>query len=179
MDDQQFQDRLDEYIDDLRQKVAEHGWVCQGVFGPDGNTGDGFVYTIGLYGKNKMPELMLTGYFPDLARILVSQIVEQLLDKWIPGFTSLSDLNAMGITVTAPEDPGSEHTVSFRSWSIFDKDRPSMANNLYDKAVPYLHVDIAGWPCPRCTPLVGANVECTCRFSCWYKWCGVQDAEPA
>jgi hypothetical protein len=173
MNDSGYHDRMRRYVDDLREQVAKHGWIIQAVFDPDGTTKDGFSYTVGLHGR-QIPEIMLAGYHPDMAHYLLTQVANQAVDKWIPGFSSQADFNAMELTVSGFDESSIKHEVKFHSWSIFDRNRPSFASEVYEKSVPYVHLEIPGWPCPRCTPLVGANVECTCRFSCWYKRC---DAE--
>lgn len=66
---------IDEYLDILRDNIADHGWAVQYV--EDGRRP--FAYTIGLHGRG-LPELVITGLPAHTSARLLNSIAHQIVD---------------------------------------------------------------------------------------------------
>jgi len=66
---------IDEYLDSLRDTIADHGWVVQFVESEQRP----FAYTIGLHEKG-LPELLVTGMQAQTSARLLNSIAHQIVD---------------------------------------------------------------------------------------------------
>jgi hypothetical protein len=60
---------IDDYLDELRAKILEHGWAVQYVE----NDRTPYAYTIGLH-DHGLPELLVTGVAPRRAQRLLNRV---------------------------------------------------------------------------------------------------------
>ncbi|MGA9675216.1 MAG: DUF4262 domain-containing protein [Mycobacterium sp.] len=65
----------DEYLDSLRDTIADHGWVVQFVESEQRP----FAYTIGLHERG-LPELLITGLQAQTSARLLNSIAHQIVD---------------------------------------------------------------------------------------------------
>ena len=66
---------IDEYLDSLRDTIADHGWVVQ--FVEDGQRS--FAYTIGLHERG-LPELVIAGLQAQTSARLLNSIAHMIVD---------------------------------------------------------------------------------------------------
>lgn len=164
---------LDAHLErEIRPVVAAAGLAVQHITTGDMRTG--FCYTIGLTDIGH-PELLIAGFHPVIASMLVQYVAAHLRDHYQPGevFDRMRLLLPVG-----PE--GTE--VPF--WLLAptpEEDRdagPGMAKAYYERWIPHLRVKPAGWPCNRCTAQYDQRTACTCKFPCTWHLCAIQEEEP-
>ncbi|OBJ85262.1 DUF4262 domain-containing protein [Mycobacterium asiaticum] len=66
---------IDDYLDELRDIIADHGWVVQYVE----HDARPFAYTIGLTDRG-LPELLITGMLPQRSTRILNSIAHQIVD---------------------------------------------------------------------------------------------------
>jgi hypothetical protein len=95
------QEQYDRYRQTIREKIAEHGWMVQGVFPTTMQEGPAFGYTIGLTDAG-LPELLLVGNlgFPNLQALLNGAALMHVKNEIQPG-DELTDLANMPFRVIA------------------------------------------------------------------------------
>jgi hypothetical protein len=70
-------DRIRAYLAEQRRRIAEHGWVVQGVFGTDEHPSPLFAYTVGLVGSGH-PELIVYGLPLEVASSILNDLAEHV-----------------------------------------------------------------------------------------------------
>lgn len=153
----------------VQPQVEEYGFAIQYIATDDHR--QDFHYTIGLTGLG-FPELLLVGYHPVLASIILEMLVSQIREEYQPD--QVRDRTRVYLPIGPEEAP-----VAF--WLLAptpeqDRDRgPGMAKAYYQRWVPHLVVKPAGWPCERCTSEYDERARCTCKFSCSWTRCRLHD----
>lgn len=166
----EFEQRLKVYLaEQVHPQVEEYGFAIQYIATDDHR--QDFHYTIGLNGLG-FPELLLVGYHPVLASIILEMLVSEVREKYEP--EQVRDRTRVYLPI-GPD----EAAVAF--WLLAptpeqDRDRgPGMAKAYYQQWVPHLVVKPAGWPCERCTSEYDQRARCTCKFSCSWTLCRLHD----
>ncbi len=96
----EIDDRLNTYLTEVRDLIAEHGWMVQGVFPTETSPGAPFAYTIGLTAAG-LPELVIAGLPAETAgAILNTAARHHLTDEIKPGAV-LDDLASVPFRVVA------------------------------------------------------------------------------
>lgn len=164
--EEEFAARVQVYLaEKVHPEVEQHGFAVQYIATNDHRMD--FNYTIGLTGLG-FPELLLVGYHPVLAAIILEMLAAHLREQW-------SSRDVVEQTrVYLPLGPA-ETPVAF--WLLAptpeeDRERgPGMAKAYYQQWVPHLVVKPAGWPCERCTSEYDERATCTCKFECSWTLC--------
>lgn len=71
-------DTFHEYVHAVREKVAEYGWMAQGVIANENQPG--WLYTIGLAAVGH-PEIIIVGLPPKVAHSLLAQMADEILSN--------------------------------------------------------------------------------------------------
>jgi hypothetical protein len=104
---------MHEYLEGVKRKIKEFGWIVQYVGGSD--TDPGFAYTVGLCEKLR-PEIILMGGFPpDISHSVVNRAAmsDEEQSDWATGRKVLQNHPVVFREVT-PESARSRAKVAFR-----------------------------------------------------------------
>lgn len=77
MSDEEFDRRMADYLIGTIEKIKEHGWVIQGVFGDKDEPP--FAYTVGLAGRG-LPELIVSGLPMGAAQPVLNDLARRAVD---------------------------------------------------------------------------------------------------
>lgn len=160
---------VDDHLErEVRPVVAAKGLAVQHISTGDMRTG--FCYTIGLTDIG-YPELLIAGFHPVIASMLVQYVAAHLRDHYQAGKVREQ------MRLLLPVGPAGAEVPFWLLAPTPEQDRdqgPGMAKAYYQRWVPHLRVKPAGWPCNRCTAQYGKRTTCTCKFPCTWHLCALQ-----
>lgn len=93
------------YLRDVRNVVAKHGWMVQGVAPRVGDTGVSFAYTVGLTAAGH-PELIIVGLPVEIAYDLLENAAQRATDTTINAGDTLDGIATAPLRVAAVDDLG-------------------------------------------------------------------------
>lgn len=165
---------VDDHLErEVRPVMAAKGLAVQHISTGDMRTG--FCYTIGLTDIDH-PELLIAGFHPVMASMLVQYVAAHLRDNYLPGHVSEQ------MRLLLPLGPEGTDVAFWLLAPTPEQDRdegPGMAKAYYQRWVPHLRVKPAGWPCNRCTAQYDERTRCTCKFACTWHACALQEERGA